>query len=133
MLEATEKPVRTGWSEIENETCRRMAAEGCSAKQIALALENRSRSSVIGHCYRHKINLHGNSRAGQPKASKPRAEAPTTPDPCLAFDGNGQKSILEATVDDCRWIAGDPTAMMICANPVYRRSYCKGHFRLAYR
>ena len=41
-------------------------------------------------------------------------------------------SLLQATPDQCRWIAADPRHMIVCGLPVVPgRSYCAEHARLA--
>lgn len=49
---------RICWTNKQNEQLKQLVANGKSAKKIGLEL-NRSKNSVIGHCYRMRIQLHG--------------------------------------------------------------------------
>lgn len=43
------------------------------------------------------------------------------------------KTLIELGANDCKYIAGDPReAAAYCGHPVFKRSYCEGHFNRCY-
>jgi hypothetical protein len=101
-----------GWSQFERETLVKMAQAGHTALEIAGALPDRTRNSVIGYAHRNKIQI-GQwmpSFIAKPKAP-PKLPAPkfsfddTRPTRVFKLKGRGM-SLMDAGYHNCRWIIG---------------------------
>jgi len=147
------------WSEDDNETLRRMAAQRYSGSQIAAEL-GRTRNAVIGRANRIGIHLISNvgesdrvltaggvqpkrrerTHRARPKILRPFQPVPLDiippPVPELKPVPAGDPVTLDQlTRQSCRYIAGDPlkVAAPFCGAPRKAgSSYCAAHHRLCY-
>lgn len=140
------------WTAADDETIRRMAAEGKSGTEIATVLE-RTRSSAMGRAWRLGISLSGEGRPGgkpRKKALRPRirearyqvgranaqaqaqAVAPRivmeafAPLPSAANDepSGGGVEFLDLKSDMCHWPIGDKWCG---CKAIAHKPYCAQH------
>jgi GcrA cell cycle regulator len=145
------------WSEEDNETLRRMAAQRYSGSQIAAEL-GRTRSAVLGRANRLGIHLISNAgnvgRVFAPGGQEPKRRErthrarpmvlrplqpvpldiipPPVPEPVPAGD---PVTLDQLTRQSCRYIAGDPLKVEapFCGAPRKAGSaYCSAHHALCY-
>jgi GcrA cell cycle regulator len=146
------------WTEEAIEILKRLALEGRSASLIALALGAASRNAVIGKANRIGIKLDGDGRGSArrsvtagayrlPSGTVPRSKP--APDHVTSAQRKARWTFAEAEVGEtrrvrfedihqfaCRWPLGDPKSVdfVYCGlTPAEGRSYCAGHYRMAYR
>jgi hypothetical protein len=149
--------VRThGWTKEELDIVVRMANDGRTASQIAIALKTgRTRNAVIGVINRRKISLQ--IKRPQPPPRKPRktvvlsivnVRVPrSNPDPPKAVAAvekfvaplkrpdveYGPTLFTETERDQCRFIIGRRGHdSIVCGEPIFKKSWCKHHYKIVY-
>lgn len=135
------------WGEAEEQTLRKLWAEGHSASQISRVLGNRSRNSVIGRV--HRQGLSGRSRQNDHKSmgarivarrkSQVKHIAPKPKPATLPAEPQDLPPILGVLLHQlndmtCRYPIGDPMepGFSYCGRTCFGGSYCVGHARLCY-
>ena len=134
------------WTAEAIEVLKRLALEGRSASVIAAELGAASRNAVIGKANRIGIKLNGDGRAfaavGAPAgADRVRLAPIRRPKPAWTFAEAEVGAMRRVRFEEmrefaCRWPLGDPRSgnFAYCGlEPVKGRSYCAGHWRMAYR
>jgi len=145
-----------GWTKEELDIVVRMANDGRSASQIAIVLKTgRTRNAVIGVINRRKISLQ--IKRPQPPPRKPRktvvlsivnVRVPrSNPEPPMAVAAvekfvaplkrpdveYGPTLFTETERDQCRFIIGRKDHdSIVCGEPVFKRSWCKHHYKIVY-
>lgn len=144
------------WTKEELDIVVRMANDGRTASQIAIALKTgRTRNAVIGVINRRKISLQ--IKRPQVPKKKPRktvvlsivnVRAPrSNPDPPKAVAAverfiaplkrpdvkYGPTLFTDTEHDQCRFIIGRKGHdSIVCGEPIFKRSWCKHHYKIVY-
>lgn len=142
---------RKAWQESELAIVTKLWGEGHTAAQIANALGNRTRNSVIGCVSRLKLperERKGNARGKRSGGAKPRSGRKQDPiskhtraeirearrlaksRAWLPLPETSPVTLVERGFHQCAWPVGDT---LFCGEPkLRRRPYCGAHCRLAY-
>lgn len=142
--------MQNGWTSGEEQTVRDMCEKGHTAREIAAALLNRTRNSVIGFCHRKKIKLpreapprypamSGGERRKRSSRRKLQAERktihplersariPYTPTVLIAVDASWV-SFWELNNQHCRWPGEWEGKRVFCGREKFLgSSYCAEH------
>lgn len=139
-------PVKSAWSETDDEILTLMWTNGSSASQIAKALPgDRTRNAVIGRANRLGLRKTSPERNRNPKVKierkapprrAPRPQRNWTQKSSSIPPESARKALLALNTHDCRWPMGDPQepGFGFCgARQEPGLPYCPHHAQVAYR
>jgi hypothetical protein len=126
------------WTEKQRETCKEMALQGYTTREIGAVIK-RTKGSIIGYLHRIGVRLSDHNPTHKPKtikATKPSKPTAVRQKKPIEIKELPEIPFFEARMFQCRFItqeAANVWETKCCGQTTVYRSWCQKHFKIVFR